>query len=399
VLLIAAMGWIASCNRTRDLQEEEKAVYLHRTPGTQISRQESKNAVPSLVKTDIPSTGEFHYTTEKYDRIGELLHDDLNTIASQEGKGIQHTVISPSLQGYNSLPGSFEPTRWIFRIDFDNDIFANTDYYYTNGTGFQLITPLADNSPLTYILPGLKNATVDLNGFSIRQNMYTPVNPDVSEIQYGDHPFAATMTLGQFREVYDIEKKIAFRSSIIFGVLGKGALGAEIQGALHNIHPVGWVNQINSDFILNYNFTVSKAIISNSLYELNLTGSADIGTLYDNLTGGVDMRIGRFMPVYRGPISVFGLKTPGNKWQYWFSLKTGLKAVAYDATLQGGMFTKENIYVIPSDDINRLIYYGSAGIAVYYRNVGLVYDQIFITPEFKNARNFAWGKIRIEIAF
>ena len=399
MLLIAASGWIASCSRSPDLRQEKEPVYPHRTQEIQIGRQESKEAVRSLVKSDIAPAGEFHYTAEKYDRIGELLHNDLNTIASKEVNGIQHTVTSPSMQGMASLPGSFEPTRWIFRIDFDNDIFANTDYYYTNGTGFSLVTPFADNSPLTHILPGLKNASVDLNGFSIRQNMYTPVNPDVSEIQYGDHPFAATMTLGQFREVYDIEKKVAFQSSIIFGVLGKGALGAEIQGALHNIHPVGWVNQMNSGFILNYSFAVSKALISNPVYELNVKGAGNIGTLYDNITGGIDMRIGRFMPVYRGPISVFGLKTPGNKWQYWFSFKTGLKAVAYDATLQGGMFTKENIYVIPSGDVNRLIYYGSAGIAVYYRNIGLVYDQIFITPEFKNARNFAWGSIRIEIAF
>jgi hypothetical protein len=292
-----------------------------------------------------------------------------------------------------------ERIRWIFRILFDNDIFANTDYYYTNGTGFQLVTPFADNSPMAHILPGLKHATVDLNGFSIKQNMYTPINPDITEIQYGDHPFGATLTLGQFREVYDFEKKLSFKSSITFGILGKGALGAEIQSALHNIHPVGWVNQINTDFILDYNFTVSKAIVSTPFYELNVTGSTHVGTLYDNACGGLDMRIGRFIPVYKGPVSMFDLKTPGSKWQYWFGLKTGVKAVAYDATLQGGLFNKENVYVIPSGDINRLVYYASAGVAVYYRNFGLVYDQFFITPEFKNARNFAWGSIRVEIAF
>ena len=317
MLLITALGWMASCNRTPELQEEGRSIYSFRTPETQINRQESKGAVfSSLVKEEIPPAGEFHYTAEKYDRIGDLLHDDLSTIAAKEGQSIQNPVASPPLQSNASVSGPFEPTRWIFSIDFDNDIFANTDYYYTNGTGFRLVTPFADNSPLTHILPGMRHASVDLNGFSIRQNMYTPVNPDVSEIQYGDHPFVATMTLGQFREVYDLEKKIAFKSSIIFGVLGKSALGAEVQSTLHNIHPVGWINQVNSDFILNYNFAVSKALISNPVYELNVTGSADIGTLYDNITGGVDMRIGRFMPVYRGPISVFGLKAPGNKWQY-----------------------------------------------------------------------------------
>jgi len=393
VFFIAALGWMVSCNRTSNVQQEKAVVIAPHKTVLQISRQESKNAVNSVVKEITSNAGEFHYTTTKYDRIGDLLHNDLNTLVSREHRGIQNKINTPYTPGFTSTE-SYRETKWIFRILFDNDIFANTDYYYTNGTGFQLVTPFANNSPMTYILPGLKNAAIDLNGLFIRQNMYTPVNPDVTEIQYGDHPFGATLTLGQFREVYDMEKKLAFKSSITFGVLGRGALGAEIQSALHNIHPVGWVNQINSDLILNYSFAVSKAVVSSPLYELNVTGAADIGTLYDNIRGGLDMRIGRFMPVYRGPISVFGLNTPGNKWQYWLGLKAGMKVVGYDATLQGGMFNKENVYVISSGDINRLIYYGSAGIAVYYRNYGLVYDQFFIIPEFKNARNFAWGSIR-----
>ncbi|NOX85711.1 MAG: lipid A deacylase LpxR family protein [Chlorobi bacterium] len=366
VFLIAAMGWMVSCNRTQDVRQEKEVYVAPEKPVSPIERQVSKSAVNSLVNKDVPRAGEFHYTATKYDRIGDLIHNDLNMLATREGHVIQNILTSPTTPG-SSLTDTFEPTQWIFRIDFDNDIFANTDYYYTNGTGFQLITPFLNNSPMTYILPGLKNATIDLNGFFIRQNMYTPVNPDVTEIQYGDHPFGATLTLGQFREVYDLEKKLVFKSKITFGVLGKGALGAEIQSALHNIHPVGWVNQINSDFILNYSFTVSKAVVSSPLFELNLSGAADIGTLYDNIRGGTDIRIGRFIPVYRGPISVFGLNTPGNKWQYWFSIKTGIKAVAYDATLQGGMLNKDNRYVIADQDINRLVYYGNRRLLPEFR--------------------------------
>ncbi len=364
----------------------------------QVDKMKSRGHVNSIGKKDILPDKDFHYTASKVEKIGELLHEDLNSIASREKSNIENEVaFSGGLQVFN--PQNLVQTHWIFRIIFDNDIFANTDYYYTNGTGFQLVTPLATGSPLTHILPGLKHAQTDLNGFSITQNMYTPVNPDVTEVQKGDHPFAAYLTLGQFREVYDLEKKLAFKSKITFGVIGQGALGKEVQSTIHHIHPVGWVNQINNDIILNYNFTVSKTVVSSSLYELNVSAAANAGTLYDNVSGGLDMRIGRFMPVYRGPLSIFGLNTPGNKWQYWFSVKGGTKAVAYNATLQGGMFSNNNTYVIASGDINRLIYYGSAGIAVYYRNIGLVFDQIFISPEFKNGRNFAWGSIKIEIAF
>jgi len=393
----AASCWLTACN---PLINEKTEKISNRPVKTlfQVGKIESRDQVNSITNNNISPKNEFHYTASKVEKIGELLHEDLNSIASRKKSNIENDVaFSGRLQVFN--PQNPVKTHWIFRIIFDNDIFANTDYYYTNGTGFQLVTPLAKGSPLSHILPGMKDAQIDLNGFSITQNMYTPVNPDVTEIQYGDHPFAAYLTLGQFREVYDLEKKLSFKSKITFGVIGQDALGKEVQGTIHNIHPVGWVNQINNDLILNYNFMVSKAVVSSSLYELNVTGTANIGTLYDNVSGGLDMRIGRFIPVYRGPVSIFGLNTPGNKWQYWFSVKGGIKAVAYDATLQGGMFSNGNPYVIATGDINRLVYYGSAGIAVYYRNVGLVYDQIFIAPEFKNARNFAWGSIKIEIAF
>lgn len=397
LFVAAASWWLTACNPLTDQKTEKISNRPVRTL-FRVGKMESRDQVNSITKNDISPKKEFHYTASKVEKIGELLHEDLNSIASREKSNIENDVaFSVGLQVFN-VQKPFR-TKWIFRIIFDNDIFANTDYYYTNGTGFQLVTPLANDSPLSHILPGMKDAQIDLNGFSITQNMYTPVNPDVTLIQYGDHPFAAYLTLGQFREVYDLEKKLSLKSKITFGVIGQDALGKEVQSTIHNIHPVGWVNQINNDIILNYNFTVSKAVVSSSLFELNVSGTTDIGTLYDNVRGGLDMRIGRFIPVYRGPLSVFGSHRPGDKWQYWFGLKAGVKAVAYDATLQGGMFNRRNRYVIATQALNRLVYYGSAGIAIYYRNIGLIHDQIFITPEFRNGRNFAWGSFRIEIAF
>ena len=42
-----------------------------------------------------------------------------------------------------------------FTATWDNDLFVNTDIYYTNGAGFELYHPLISASQFTRILPGL----------------------------------------------------------------------------------------------------------------------------------------------------------------------------------------------------------------------------------------------------
>ncbi|MFK5855022.1 MAG: lipid A deacylase LpxR family protein [Bacteroidota bacterium] len=283
----------------------------------------------------------------------------------------------------------------LINIVFDNDIFDNTDYYFTNGIYFELITPLANQSPLSNVLLGLRKSKINLQGFSIRQNIYTPTNPDVVEISVGDRPFSAFLTMGQFRHSYNINKKISIKSSINFGVLGPASMGDFVQSSIHNIEPVGWTNQINNNIIIDYQVNIEKGIVSNPHIELNLTAGGNVGTIFNKINAGLYFRTGSFIPVFRGPSTIYGTTTKKSNIQYWFFVSGQTNLVFYDATLQGSMFATNSPYVIQSKNINRLVVNLSVGFALYYKKVGFELQNFYLSPEFTDAYDFRWGQIKL----
>ncbi len=238
-----------------------------------------------------------------------------------------------------------------------------------------------------------------MSGFSVIQNIYTPTNPDTSSILYGDHPFSAYLTIGQFRETYDLTRKIHIKSEFDIGVIGPASFGGQVQSSIHEIEPVGWRNQVKNDIVINYSFMIEKGLLNSSLFELNTLGRASVGTLYNKAGGGLNLRFGKFLPFYHGPSSIFENKNPGGRYQFWIFSKTIVDFIAYDATLQGGMFTQNNAYVLSGSDINRLVLQASVGVAVYYNSIGLEYEHFYLSPRFKGANHFGWGSIKATFAF
>ncbi len=239
------------------------------------------------------------------------------------------------------------------------------------------------------------NSQINLFGFSLTQNIYTPTNPDIIDISFGDRPFSAFLTLGQFRNSYNLSKKISIKSSVNFGVLGPASMGGFVQSSIHNIEPIGWANQIHNNIIIDYRLNIEKSIISSPHAELNVTAGGNVGTIFDKINGGLFFRTGSFLPVYRGTINSNISKTGRNKLQYWFFVHGETNIVFYDATLQGGIFNSNNPYVIQSKDINRMVMSLSAGIALYYKAFGLELQDFYLSPEFKGAWDFRWGRIKL----
>lgn len=292
-----------------------------------------------------------------------------------------------------------EKSYWGLRIIFDNDIWNNTDYYYTNGVAIELITPLANNSPINKILLGVKSPVIEFVGFSIQQNMYTPINPDVSEILNNDRPFSAFLTIGHFRETYNFEKKLRIKSTLDIGVLGPASLGGTIQNSIHTEEPVGWQNQIQNSFVISYSSEIEKSILQTQNFELNIKGNASVGSLFNKAGGGLWLRVGRFIPVYKGPIRLIGEPGKNNPLQFWFFAKGNTDFVLYDATLQGGLFNNDNPYIISSNKLNRFIFQASAGFAIYTGSFGIELENFYLSPEFKGGRSFGWGRIKLIAAF
>lgn len=323
--------------------------------------------------------------------VGEMVQLSINEVKpSRENNIISKNKPLDYNQGYSNIQYLKEKPVRLIRVTFDNDIFNNTDYYYTNGVAVELFNPIAGQSPLSRLLLGVRSSDINLYGISIIQNIYTPTNPDIPEISEGDRPFSAFLTIGQIRESYSLKQRLSVTSRINFGVLGPASMGGVVQSSIHNIEPIGWNNQINNNFVLDYSINIEKGIISNPNFELNLTAGGNIGTVFNNMDGGFYFRAGSFTPVLKG--NVFN---PEGTFQYWFFIESKANLIFYDATLQGGLFGHNDLYTINSKDINRIVLQASAGFAIYYNNLGLELQNFYISPEFKNAYDFRWGRIKL----
>ncbi len=372
----------------RSTNADGRLIYYQKASVNELDMK--NHAINEVLVSDTLSA--FIYQATHISVESNLVESNLQELSSKK-LIINHLDTSP-ISMANIEDWNFAPTDpWILKLHFDNDIFNNTDYYYTNGAQISLVTPMANQSPLNLIFPKSRNNHLDLKGFSITQNIYTPTNPDVSEVMTGDRPFSSYLTIGQFRESYDLTRRISFKSSLDMGVMGPAAMGDYVQSSIHEINPVGWRNQIQNDFVLNYHLQVEKGLISNPAFELNVMAKMDVGTLYNRASAGLDMRLGSFTPVYRGTVWNNG------PFQYWFSLKGELSGVAYDATLQGGLFNEKNPYTIPAHDINRLVVKASIGFAAYYKNYGLEFENFYWSPEFNGAYDFRYGRLSIIAKF
>lgn len=336
---------------------------------------------------------EFKYTTKVRQTIGEFVDTPMTGILP---KSIGHeNNVSSELAPIHTNLSEMEIFPVMVNIIFDNDIFNNTDYYYTNGARIELVLPAAKNSPITKILLGLHTNDFDVNGFSIAQNIYTPVNPEALGIEYGDRPFAAYLTVGQFRESYHIKKRIQMKSALDIGIMGPLSFGEKVQSTVHYLEPTGWEYQVQNSFLLNYYFHVEKGLYSSSNLELNVSGQANLGTLHDKIGGGLRLRAGSFLPVYRGPMTICCDRAKKRQLQYWFLIAGKADFIAYDATLQGGMFNDNSPYVLKGNHLNRLVFTGSIGVALYYDNLGVELENIYLTPEFEGAHYFKYGRIKL----
>ena len=287
------------------------------------------------------------------------------------------------------------------QINFDNDILDNTDRFYTNGIRFDFISPVFQRFPLNLLMIPYWKSGMNYYGISLVQNMYTPSTTKIGGILYGDRPYAAYLILKSFKITNDSRDKFRQTSEIDIGIIGPASLGDFVQKSFHNnvptnSEPLGWEFQIQNDLILNYNLSYEKGVVCGKNIEINLTGTGALGTLYTNIGGGIMLRTGILNPYFknlgitkRSIIEEEGLQ----RLQILFSLKSNVKVVGYDATLEGGIFNKTNSYTIGQNSVTRFVYQGSACLTFSYGGFGINVEQFLLSPEFHNGWWHKWVHI------
>jgi lipid A 3-O-deacylase len=285
------------------------------------------------------------------------------------------------------------------RFNYENDFFNETDRYYTQGIQLSFIHPIVRYSPFSRTLFSLKNA-VNYFGIHAQQDCFTPKSIRIDTIMFGERPYTGTIFISHTLNSIRKEKKLQLQTQLDFGGIGKCARCEDEQKAIHkgldNIAPLSWEYQLANDFVINYRAKLEKGIIYKKHFELMLNGNARAGTLYTDLGAGLNARIGFFDPYFNN----LGLsKDPeSRKFKVYSIIKANARLVGYNATLQGGIFSKD-IYVIDADNVERFVFDGTAAVVVAFKRFSITYTRTYITQEYYTGVDHGWGGLYFTAAF
>lgn len=283
-----------------------------------------------------------------------------------------------------------------FRFHYDNDFFTKTDKYYTQGVTFEYVNPILRKNPINKILWAPFNTTAQY-GVSLNLFGYTPTSILSDTILTGDRPFNANISLKSFLIQVDEEHQQQVSTAFSAGVMGPAALGFEIQDNIHqwlnNARPKGWQYQTKNDIIINYQLNYEKSLLAaGNNFLLNATGELGLGTLNNKVGGGLNFMVGRFNNRF-SPVN-----KEKKKAEYYFYGQGKVNLIGYDASMQGGLFTRNNPYIIKASDLSRTTLQADAGVIVNLKKFYFSYTQSILTREFQGGKSHRWGGISVGFA-
>jgi lipid A 3-O-deacylase len=294
----------------------------------------------------------------------------------------------------NGIERAINKERYV-RLNYGNDYFTATDYYLTQTILLEFAHPALRKNPVSNIL--FRPATFQIKyGLAAEHNGYTPTDYVPAQILYGDRPFAGAISLKSFAIAADTNRKQRLASSLSIGIIGPGAGAGEMQTYIHertpNAIPEGWPNQIANDLLLNYQLGYEKQILQAADYfHVSATALAKLGTVSTKANAGLTFMTG----IFNSPYASFRIRN--KRVQLYIYDHPEVNFVIYDATLQGGLFNKNNPYTIASSDVTRAVFRNNWGIVAKLGIVYLEYYQSYMSKEFKTGMEMRNGGIQIGV--
>lgn len=295
-----------------------------------------------------------------------------------------------------------EPEKWRFRqFQVDNDLYhfpyrRGTDQFYTSGLRVSFTKGAfesadgADSLPL-WLRPVRNRCAhcVIYPTFSVGQQMYTPEDLENPLPQPGDRPWVAWLytSLGG---AIDTSEKSRHDIEFQFGVTGDAAGGEFGQKFWHELtgspDPHGWDNQFGPDLGINayYNFQHIWKVAPEGIrmdWDFVPSVKAAVGTMKTNVGVGGMFRAGRnitdFPYAPLRPNSRRNLATLPNLEVYGF-VGADVRAIAYDYTLEGSLFSDEPFVVHPK----RYVWDLTIGMTARFRRYNISYAVVRRSEEF-----------------
>lgn len=284
-----------------------------------------------------------------------------------------------------------------FSFLWENDAFAATDRYYTNGVQLSWLSP---SSPPPWFDGATDTTRFFLGpqsqvrwGLALGQTLFTPEDTERRVPDPNDRPYAAYLFGAVSLVAYSDETLNTVQLQI--GVVGPSALGEEVQNNFHDLigdgHAEGWDYQLEDEVGVNLIFDRKWRAISltgpRTGLGIDLTPSAtlSLGNVATYAAGGLMFRLGqnldsdfgapRIRPALTG--SNFYDKRDGFGW-YLFAGVEG-RAIARDIFLDGNTFYGDSPHV----DKRNLVGDAQAGFSLFFGSTRLTYTYVVRSEEFE----------------
>jgi lipid A 3-O-deacylase len=248
-------------------------------------------------------------------------------------------------------------------------------------------------------------------GFEAGQKIFNPITGGIPDERYVDRPFAGYLYAGStLNLLYNNESNLKLGAQA--GIIGPAALGEEAQTVIHDTFGFyklnGWQYQIRNNFQLNLSAQYNSLVTRAKSIDLSLNTYANLGTGFTGAGAGVMMRLGNFNQLFNSvatqstAMQKNSSYTPLHDHEIYFYYKPMINFVAYDATIQGGLFAdddnKGNEITVPKKPV---ILSNQLGVA--YGGTRWVFDfaAIFRSKDVKDMMKSThqWGSVTVLYRF
>jgi len=339
-----------------------------------------------------------------------------------------YAILAGALPLMAAARGEKAKGRGVIGLQLENDIFAGTDQYYTNGIRLSWISAdmaadkagsrlagwlysLGKKSP--FIRPGSQNRISIFLG----QNIYTPYDIERSDLIEDDRPYAGLsyMGIGFHSRSTHVMDTLEFE----LGIVGPSSLAEQSQKFIHNLfnftHPNGWDNQLHDELALEALFEHRSKLLDSrrgGRFGCDLISHlrAGLGNVYIGSAAGMEARCGLNLPDDFGTFhfcanrgretaSAAGNQdsslSPKNRFGIHFLLAVKGEAVLRDIFLDGNTFGT-------SHSVEKRILMANvvAGVTVISGRFRISYNYVYNTKRFKTQeKEQIFGQINLSFYY
>jgi lipid A 3-O-deacylase len=215
----------------------------------------------------------------------------------------------------------------LLHVDNDSLLLRNQDGFYSSGLQIAQQYALHEATQTTVF------------GWQLGQDFYTASDIKVLPqfISPLDHPYAGWLYGGFFKDIRRDDGS-GTKLGLDIGCLGPCAGGEWAQKNLHRLLnqplPQGWSTQVRNEVgaVLYGDYTPARWLLGSSA-DLTPALHGRFGNIFTDAGAGLTLRVGR-------------LNSPAEKATLHGLVRLDAKAVGYNATLQGGYFSKDNPHTV-----------------------------------------------------